>query len=215
MKKIWVLLLVGFTSLCFMTGCSSKEKSDKKKSSEESALVSKKKKKTTSSETKDREQSKSSTSQALDEQKEEVPEILSGYSDLQIEYARVWLAVMGENFIPYMSSPDFDFTLNVDKIPAGTPIDQYDEGSVSYPEDVMILSGNITAEGMVVYSSNHNGSINQYNVPSHWHLEEPYRSDPAYIEQITQQIIDERQVIEIPAGDPELVKQLIDVTVIH
>ncbi|RSU09718.1 hypothetical protein CBF29_10990 [Vagococcus elongatus] len=141
--------------------------------------------------------------------------MLSGYSDLQIEYARVWLAVMGENFIPYMSSPDFDFNLNVAKIKAGSPIDQYDQGSVSYPEDVTVLSGNMTVEGHVIYSSNHNGTITQYNVPSHWHIDEPYRSDEEYIRQITQKIVDERHIVEIPAGDPALVRQLIEVMVIH
>ena len=62
---------------------------------------------------------------------------LAGYSDLQIEYARVWLATMGTQYKEWLTDPGFK--LHVTKQPAGTPIDPYDQGSVTYPTETIIL----------------------------------------------------------------------------
>ncbi|MGG5358567.1 MULTISPECIES: hypothetical protein [unclassified Enterococcus] len=137
-------------------------------------------------------------------------DLLSNYSDLQIEYARVWLAVMGTQYKQWLTDPDTGFELHVTKSPAGTPVDPYDAGSAAFPTETVTLSGAISFQGLVVYSSNHNGTITQYNVPSHWQHDET-SDHPELVQEKTQKIIDEATVISIPTGNPEDVKQLIDV----
>ncbi|MBE9886696.1 hypothetical protein G8B50_03105 [Enterococcus durans] len=139
-------------------------------------------------------------------------DILAGYSDLQIEYARVWLATMGTQYKESLTDPGFK--LHVTKQPAGTPIDPYDQGSVTYPTETIMLSGEYGYQSLVVYSSNHNGTITRYNVPSHW--QDPQMAqDPEYARTQTQNILDSAAVIPVPVGNPEDVKQLIDVLVIN
>ncbi|MFD1899137.1 hypothetical protein GQR36_01575 [Enterococcus termitis] len=94
--------------------------------------------------------------------------MLLGYSDDQIEYARVWLTMIGVK----------PSELHINKIPAGSPIDMYDAGSVGYPTDVISLSGAAMADGSVIYSSNHNGTITVYPVPSHWQMSAENANDP-------------------------------------
>jgi DNA mismatch repair ATPase MutL len=136
--------------------------------------------------------------------------LLSNYSDLQIEYARVWLAVMGTQYKQWLADPSTGFELHVTKSPAGTPVDPYDPGSVVFPAETVTLSGGVTFQGLVVYSSNHNGTITQYNVPSHWQHDET-SDHPELVKEKTQKILDEASVVSIPTGNPEDVKQLIDV----
>lgn len=139
-------------------------------------------------------------------------DILAGYSDLQIEYARVWLATMGTQYKEWLTDPGFK--LHVTKQPVGTPIDSYDQGSVTYPTETIMLSGEYGYQSLVVYSSNHNGTITRYNVPSHW--QDPQMAqDPEYARSQTQNILDSAAVIPVPIGNPEDVKQLIDVLVIN
>ncbi len=139
-------------------------------------------------------------------------DILAGYSDSQIEYARVWLATMGTQYKEWLTDPGFK--LHVTKQPAGTPIDPYDQGSVNYPTETIMLSGEYSYQSLVVYSSNHNGTITRYNVPAHW--QDPQMAqDPEYARAQTQNILDSAAVIPVPVGNPEDVKQLIDVLVIN
>ncbi|MCE5854300.1 hypothetical protein KEK14_07280, partial [Enterococcus faecium] len=135
---------------------------------------------------------------------------LAGYSDLQIEYARVWLAIRGNTF----RDTSGDFELHVIHYPAGTPIAPYDAGSAVYPKDVVMLTGKYSYQGVLVYSSNHDGTITSYPVPSHWQMPADQTSYPAFIRETTQEIIDNASVVAIPTGNPNDVKQLIDVTVI-
>lgn len=137
-------------------------------------------------------------------------DLLSNYSDLQIEYARVWLAVMGTQYKQWLADPSTGFELHVTKSPAGTPVDPYDAGSAVFPTETVTLSGAISFQGLVVYSSNHNGTITQYNVPSHWQHDET-SDHPELVKEKTQKILDEASVVSIPTGNPEDVKQLIDV----
>ncbi len=74
-----------------------------------------------------------------------------------------------------------DFELHVIHYPAGTPIDPYDAGSVGYPKDVVMLTGKYGYQGILVYSSNHDGTITSYPVPSHWQIPADQASDPAFI----------------------------------
>lgn len=87
-------------------------------------------------------------------------EVLNDYTTEQIEYARVWLNVVGNEEI---------YELNINHIKAGEMINHYDDNSPVYPEDVTVLTGGYTADGMVIYGSNGDGTINVYPVPSHWH----------------------------------------------
>src|SRR5699024_1666862 len=85
--------------------------------------------------------------------------VLDGFSDEKIEYARVWLQVIGNTETS---------EINVHYIKAGDPVNAYDEQSANYPEDVIYLSGEFMASGNIVYSGNGDGTINIYDVPSHW-----------------------------------------------
>ncbi|MGG5341246.1 hypothetical protein [Enterococcus sp. AZ192] len=127
--------------------------------------------------------------------------MLLGYSDDQIEYARVWLTLIGVK----------PSELHIEKIPAGSPIDIYDAGSVGYPTDVISLSGAAMADGSVVYSSNHNGTITVYPVPSHWQMTAENANDPEKIRQLTQGILDQARVVSVDVGNPRDVLDLIRV----
>lgn len=48
----------------------------------------------------------------------------------------------------------------------------YNDTSVDYPEDVITLGGGIMTDGIVTYNGNGDGTINLYNVPSHWPSDE-------------------------------------------
>jgi hypothetical protein len=154
-----------------------------------------------------------SSSTQMSESTDNPTNLLSNYSDLQIEYARVWLAVMGTHYKQWLDDPSTGFELHVSKSPAGTSVDTYDLGSVVFPTETVTLSGGVGFQGLVVYSSNHNGTITQYQVPSHWQHDET-SDHPELVKEKTQKILDEASTISIPTNNPEDIKQLIDVMVI-
>lgn len=126
---------------------------------------------------------------------------LSEYSSEEIEYARVWLEVIDNKDIE---------TLNVSHRSKGEPVNQYDEDSVDYPEDVIYLGADVTAKGGAVYSGNGDGTINLYKVPSHWPSPEQVKSkENQTMEEYTQDIIDHPEKIEISTGDDAEVEELI------
>lgn len=127
--------------------------------------------------------------------------LLLGYSDDQIEYARVWLTLIGVK----------PSELNAKTIAAGTPLDQYDKGSVTYPTDVIILYGGYSAEGQIVYTSNRNGTINVYPVPSHWQIGAEVANDPEKVRALTQDILDNVRTVNVDVGNPRDVLDLIRV----
>ncbi|MCY3031440.1 MULTISPECIES: hypothetical protein [Aerococcus] len=86
---------------------------------------------------------------------------LAAYDPLAIEYARIWLQ-LGPN-------QDAD-TINVHIIPQGTLINPYLANGARYPETVTQLTGNRLIDGVVTYSSNHDGTINLYNIPLRFDL---------------------------------------------
>lgn len=86
--------------------------------------------------------------------------LLNDYSTQEIEYARVWLNVVGNEGIT---------ELNITQEKAGEIINYSDDNSPVWPEDVTVLTGWATADGMVTYSGNGDGTINIYPVPGHWH----------------------------------------------
>ncbi|ALS00055.1 hypothetical protein ATZ33_01240 [Enterococcus silesiacus] len=146
------------------------------------------------------EKAKADTNKAV-EQATGDDKLLLGYSDDQIEYARVWLTLIGVK----------PSELHIDKIAAGSPIDFYDKGSVGYPTDVISLSGAAMADGNVTYSSNHNGTITVYPVPSHWQMTAENANDPEKIRQLTQNILDQARVVSVDVGNPRDVLDLIKI----
>lgn len=119
---------------------------------------------------------------------------LSAYSSAEIEYARVWLT-LGPN-------QEID-QLNVVHIPAGEPINPDDETSLSYPEDVIQLSGSRLVDGSIVYSGNGDGTVNVYRVPLRWDGEYPAG------EEFYQEIIDTTELEYIDPGNDVEVLELI------
>lgn len=91
----------------------------------------------------------------------------------------------------------------------GTPISPYGKGSIDWPFDVVVLTGGMSADGMICYTSNHDGTINRYDVPSHWHQPEEELNDPEYMKNFTEDIVNNPSVVSVPAGDPAVVREMI------
>jgi hypothetical protein len=140
----------------------------------------------------------SGESTSVDSHQVQERDALSEYSAGEIEYARVWLQIAGNK--------DTD-ELNVEHISAGEQVNPYDDDSVNYPEDVIFLGGKIIADGVVVYSGNGDGTINLYNVPSHW---PSYKQIDKSMEEYTKDIIKNTNQIYIEPGDDEEVIKLIE-----
>ncbi|MBP2241578.1 hypothetical protein J2Z40_002141 [Cytobacillus eiseniae] len=129
-------------------------------------------------------------------------ETLSQYSSEQIEYARVWLQ-LGPN-------QELDH-LTVQHIPAGTPLNPGDEADVSYPEDVIQLTGSRIVDGIVTYSGNGDGSINVYNVPLRWYggLTRPDHVSVDEIREEMKGMINNTKLVHVDTGDGEKIIELI------
>lgn len=146
------------------------------------------------------EKAKADTTKAV-EQATGADKILLGYSDDQIEYARVWLTLIGVK----------PSELNAKTITAGTSLNPYDKGSVTYPTDAIMLYGGYSAEGQIVYTSNRNGTINVYPVPSHWQIGAEVANDPEKVRALTQDILDNVRVVTVDVGNPRDVLDLIKI----
>lgn len=123
---------------------------------------------------------------------------LSQYSSEQIEYARVWLQ-LGPN-------QEID-ALYVRHILAGEPINPNDDTSASYPEDVIQLAGGRLVDGSVTYSGNGDGTINVYNVPLRWESNVPPDLDENFMQEYTEDIIENTELVYVnPGNDGEIVE---------
>lgn len=136
----------------------------------------------------------------------EVDDPLTGYSAEEIEYARVWLQ-LGPN-------QQID-GLYVRHIPAGTPLEPDYFPVVSYPEDVVQLSGSRIVDGSVTYSSNGDGTINVYNVPlpGRWFGGSP--TPPEGLNEDTmredlEDIINNTEHVHVNPGNDQAVNKFID-----
>lgn len=126
---------------------------------------------------------------------------LSIYSAEEIEYARVWLEVVDNKGID---------TLKVSHILEGESVGQYEDKSVKYPENVIHLFTDFLAGGNVFYSSNGDGSINLYDVPTRWPGPEQLKEESNQtMEEYTQSIIDNPEKVMIEPGDDEEVEKII------
>lgn len=140
-----------------------------------------------------------------------LPAELLPYSDEEIEYARVWLAVMGEDYLEKVGS-DFQFKLGISLIPKGEHIgygqNHYD---VTWPKDVIALYANATALGQVYYSSNFDGTVTVYkNMPSHWQYTQEQFEDEKFMTDFLNSIVNDTEIVSIPAGNPQKVKEIIE-----
>lgn len=142
-------------------------------------------------------QSENSDSSVGDSDRED-KETLSQFSSEQIEYARIWLQ-LGPN-------QEID-ELNVRHISAGEPVNIYDETSANYPKDVVILEGSRSVDGSVTYSSNGDGTINVYNVPSHW--ASPAQVEENFMKEYTEDIIKNTKLVYVDPGDDKKIIELI------
>lgn len=132
--------------------------------------------------------------------------ILSNFSNEEIEYARIWLLLGSNQEIS---------ELNVIKIPSGTPINPNDNTSTAYPEDVIQLAGSRLVDGSVTYSGNGNGTINVYNVPLRWESNTPGDLNENYMQEYTQSIIENTEVVDVDLGNVEEITKLIEIMNIH
>ncbi|WP_212680027.1 hypothetical protein, partial [Salmonella enterica] len=89
-------------------------------------------------------------------------ELLDDYSNEEIEYARVWLTVMNNPQVKEVT---------VNRYNEGSPIHSGNENSAVYPREVVQLTGFYGSDGAVTYASNGDGTIEVYDVPTHWHME--------------------------------------------
>jgi len=133
---------------------------------------------------------------------EDNEDLLSEYSSNEIEYARVWLS-LGSN-------QEVD-ELNVQEITAGTAINPNDETSAVYPEDVIQLTGSRLVDGSVTYSGNGDGTINVYNVPTRWETNTPDELDESYMQEHTENIVEDTETIYVEPGNDNEVIQLIEI----
>ncbi|MFL8938671.1 hypothetical protein ACKA06_17950 [Rossellomorea oryzaecorticis] len=123
---------------------------------------------------------------------------LSQYSSKEIEYARVWLQLIGNKEAS---------KINVRQISAGEPVNPYDEDSAVYPESVIVLTGDIMADGTVTYSGNGDGTINIYDIPLHWPSAQQLELS---MKEYTQKIISDTEKMYINPGDDEAVRELVE-----
>ena len=119
---------------------------------------------------------------------------LKEYTNEQIEYARIWLRLGPNQEIE---------ELNITHIAAGTPLNEDDETSAVYPENVIQLAGSRLIDGSVTYSGNGNGTINVYNVPLRWDGQYPAG------EQFYKEILENTKLVSIDTGNDEAVVKLI------
>jgi hypothetical protein len=121
---------------------------------------------------------------------------LSTYSSEKIEYARVWLQVIGNKGVE---------VLNVRHISAGEKLNPYEDTSIGYPEDVIVLSGKAMADGVVTYSGNGDGTIHVYDIPSHWPTSEQIEES---MKDYTKGIVEGAEKISVETGEDQEVVEL-------
>lgn len=114
----------------------------------------------------------------------------------EIEYARLWYDHTKSQTPPH---------LTVLFKEAGAPINESTEDeTIVFPEDVVILVGEFTADGMMTYHSNGDGTINVYDVPSHWHQDSDEK-----IRLATQRVLDTVTTRDVPEGDPDAIAYIL------
>ena len=194
MKKI-LSLSVAVLSIALLSACSNANQNKKKSVSSSSSKIACK---STPSNSENLSPSKEETGKSeetskTEEQKTASP--LSGYSDEQVEYARVT-----ETIIAYYQYNYQPVTISVTKHAANHQVFPY-KGSIVVPQDTVTLtfSSDNTMAGTtnITYSSNHDGTINFYRDPNHYQ-DERYLTDPTWVKEESQKLLDSVKTIQIP-----------------
>lgn len=118
---------------------------------------------------------------------------LDDYNAQEIEYARVWLEVNGDE--------DID-TLQARYISSGEPVNSDASESADYPEEVIRLTAD--SDDIVTYSGNGDGTLNLYDVPSDW---EDVSDDD--MEKYTEDIIGDTESVSIDPNEDDVVIKMI------
>ncbi|MCA1060354.1 hypothetical protein LCL96_15555 [Rossellomorea aquimaris] len=195
MNKRLLLIMILAMGFLLMACIGAAEQSGSTEQAEPEKEESQRAEETEADETVDSVDMQEATSQNQSDSEEDP---LATYPSDKIEYARVWLQVIGNQDVE---------ELNVRHISAGENLNPYDEESVSYPEDVIVLSGKAMADGVVTYSGNGDGTINVYDVPSHWPTSEQLKES---MEEYTQGIVEGAEKVSVDAGEDEEVIGLIE-----
>lgn len=126
---------------------------------------------------------------------------LADYSEQEIEYARVWLQ---------LGSTEDPGTLNVRHVPAGEPINVVIDDAPTYPEDIIHLTGEAGAMGLVAYSGNGDGTVNYYSQISYRWPTPPSDMPEEEIRAEYEAILEHTELVEIDTHDDEDVIRLIE-----
>ena len=122
--------------------------------------------------------------------------LFPNYTAEEIEYARMWHDYGKSDTPPRLIVSFYE---------AGTYINPYiEDDELVYPEDVTVLRGKVMADGMVIYHRNGDGTVNVYDVPSHWH-----QDSEASMKRATERVLQTVTTREVPAGDPITVGQIL------
>jgi hypothetical protein len=199
MKKRLLLMMILVTAFLLMA-CSGEAKQTGSTKQEETVLESKKEgsggKTSEEAQAEEPVDSVDLEDAASQDQSSSTEDPLSTYPSEKIEYARVWLQVIGNKGVG---------ELNVRHISAGEQLNPYDDNSVDYPEDVIVLIGKIMADGIVTYSGNGDGTINVYDVPSHWPSSEQIEGS---MEEYTKGIVEDTEQVSVGAGEEDEIIEL-------
>lgn len=122
-------------------------------------------------------------------------ELLDDYSNEEIEYARVWLTVMNNPQVKEVT---------VNRYNEGSPIHSGNENSAVYPREVVQLTGFYGSDGAVTYASNGDGTIEVYDVPTHWHMES------SELPEVYDRILNNTETIYVDPGTETEVVQMIN-----
>lgn len=132
---------------------------------------------------------------------------LDDYTEEDIEYARIWMQFMEQQDIT---------ELNVNHVSAGTPINPHSDNSATYEEDVTILTADHTSDGIITYSSNGDGTINIYGVPSQFPPEDYVEEEEGMsMYDYTHQVIEDTATEEVKPLDDKSVANFIETTNIN
>ena len=124
---------------------------------------------------------------------------LSQYSEKEIEYARVWLQVIGDNTIE---------ELYVSQVEEGEPLNPYEEeNSALYPDNIVRLSGDYSADGTVYYKIIGDDIIHVYNIPDKWVVGVEGEET---MEEFTQNIINNPEEIHLDSMNDEEIEIMIN-----
>jgi hypothetical protein len=102
--------------------------------------------------------------------------------------------------------------LYVEHIPAGTKLDPDSDIDVTYPEDVIQITGSRLVDGIVTYSGNGDGTIYVYKIPRRWYggMAPPKDVDKEKVREDMETILANKELVYVDPGDDAEVIRLIE-----